>query len=583
MRRFIFSMVLVALTIGCTDDVIRHEKTDFFFRASTEDETITAGCDNPATAQTMVVYTDYNNNGQMDTEAEQATAVPRDVLCGGVDGQDGQDGEDGYNVLVSITSSKACSSSGNYVAFYLDTNRNGIAEPTLDDFLGGYNVCDGIDGIDAFSLVSDIRVEGTCTVVDLYLDMDRSGTVSELDIPQSSFTVCNGSDGADGADAPYLLVSNERIAPLEQELTFYLDVDGSFSFNTGDLVVERIVVRDGEQGVQGIQGPQGERGEAGADGTNGVDGTDGLDGVSPPAMGVYTEYIAGVNYFTFYYDLNDDGDFDETDEIASTGSIADGQDGADGATGDTGADGADGYNWLFTTEEIMANPYCSAEQEVRLDYFGGDDQTRITFIKWIETEEGIQAKWRVRNGQDVAVTNVSVQVGGNPAFFTASSIAANTEVFFLTENAYNGASVKWDGGSKGTASSGDKPTEAETACEGGLFLFGGLDVDRNGELTDNEKTLSQLLPSGQDGADGQDGQDLIGSTTEYVDPLPGVPSVMGGHKELVMKVTDVDGNVRYFGVYYDKGKKRTFLSELFPGKTYATTDGRKGTFKVDNL
>ena len=550
MRKFFIILIAMVFAVSCTDDIIRADQTDFFFRPSTEQEAITAGCSNPETALTMIAFRDLNNNGLMDSEAEESTAVVRQTLCGGSDGQDGQDGA---------------------------------------------------------GLVADVVANDGCFTVTLYLDIDRSLTVSPADVEITSFPVCNGADGQDGADgvngsngadAPFLLVESVRISPLEQELTFYQDIDGSFSLTEGDTVVERIVVKDGEkgeQGIQGIQGPQGERGadgEDGMDGTNGTNGTDGLDGVSPPTLAVLIEKIEGTTFITFYYDLNENGELDNTDVIASTATVtdgADGLDGATGATGDTGAPGADGqngengYNWLFTSAEVVADPYCSPEPEQYVPYTGADDATRVTFIKWIDTGDGIFAKWRIRNGADYAVSNVTVGIGNGSQVWSSPVLQANTEVFVLTSSSYNGVSIKWDGGSKGTASSGSKPSEAEMACEGGLFLFGGLDTNRDGELNEGEITLSQLIPAGADGADGVNGQDFTGTVIEYIDPLPGVPAALGNHKELLMKVTYEDETVRFFGVYYDHSKKRTFLSELFPGVTYATTDGRKGTFNVENL
>jgi hypothetical protein len=80
--------------------------------------------------------------------------------------------------------------------------------------------------------------------------------------------------------------------------------------------------------------------------------------------------------------------------------------------------------------------------------------------------------------------------------------------------------------------------------------------------------------SGSDGARGADGASgSNGTVIVAVDLCPGITSTQ--YRETLLRI---DGKL--YGVYYDAGAQRTFLSEIGPG-SWVTTDGRSCYFTVN--
>jgi uncharacterized repeat protein (TIGR01451 family) len=146
------------------------------------------------------------------------------------------------------------------------------------------------------------------------------------------------------------------------------------------------------------------------------------------------------------------------------------------------------------------NPFCS-RNIVTQPYNGGGNSARITFISKIIEENGdlVGYKFRIRNEQDVPITNVVVRVGST-VLFEIPQLSANTELFFNYGSAIAGVSLFWDGGQHGTASTnendptvvcdGASGTPEYTAIDNCNGLISGVPTDRivNGDCP-NEYTI----------------------------------------------------------------------------------------------
>lgn len=110
----------------------------------------------------------------------------------------------------------------------------------------------GDDGQNGYSLASQVQQAAGCECdeqggqrLDIYLDLDRDGNVSEGDVFQNSLIACNGRNGLRGPRG-----------------------------YTG---------AQGQQGIPGAQGPQGLPGPQGLTGAQGATGQTGAQGVAGPA------------------------------------------------------------------------------------------------------------------------------------------------------------------------------------------------------------------------------------------------------------------------------------------------------------
>ncbi len=129
-------------------------------------------------------------------------------ICNGNDGLNGSDGNDGLNTIIeTITDPAECTNGGLEIRIGLDRNRDGDIDETGGDdneLISTETICNGIDGsngndgreIIMTSVSASCGGDGGQTYSFGY-DDDNNGVIDEL---LTSFTICNGSDGSNGAD-----------------------------------------------------------------------------------------------------------------------------------------------------------------------------------------------------------------------------------------------------------------------------------------------------------------------------------------------------------------------------------------------
>lgn len=438
---------------------------------------------------------DANENGILDEEEISSTSF----ICNGASGTDGV----GAPTLVARTSPEEpgenCETGGTLVEIGADQNGNN----TLDnnEVQTSFFVCNGLDGNDGAGSGSDgltslIRVtpDDSCPnggiLIEVGLDTNSNGSLDAGEV-QSTYSICNGTDGSNGTNGSngFNTLSNVTTESPGPNCS-----NGGLKVELG-LDTNRNGTLDNEEVVSENYVCNG------ADGNNGSDGSDGTNGISSITR-VTTEdpgdncISGGLKIEIGMDDVTTDGTL-QNDEVDYTYYVCNGADGADGADGNDGADGSDGLNSLIRTTNESAGANCS-NGGIRIDI--GLDTNRNGNL---DAGEIIGSPIYVCNGQ----------------------------------NGSNGADGA-DGKSVIVTSS-----PAGAACaNGGTTLTFGYDNNNDGDLADGGDQIltSYSVCNGLNGADGSDGSN--GSNTIIVTSTenPGANCANGG---LAFQVgLDVNGN-----------------------------------------
>ncbi len=281
-------------------------------------------------------------------------------------------------------------------------------------------------------------------------DGDGAGTADDgslhADEVDGTAYVCNGADGAAGADGHNTLIhiddqvgaSCDAYGNGGQRIRHGIDNgDGSGTADDGSLHADEV---DGETFICN-----------GADGADGADGHDSLVTVSDePAGG---NCANGGKKIDVGVDADDNGTL-EADEISSTSYVCHGED---------GADGADGHNSLTAVSDEPAGGNCTV------------------------------------GGKKIDV-GVDTDDSGT---LDADEISA-TSYICHGEDGTDGADG--DNGKNALVSISDEPA-GENCENGGKKVESGIDDNENGTLDADEVDTTEYVCNGDDGTDGEDGSE----------------------------------------------------------------------------
>ncbi len=278
--------------------------------ARTSAEEAGSNCENGGTL--VEIGTDQNQNETLDDDEVQSAFF----VCNGQDGTNG--GIDGLTSLIVATPSTTCENEGATIQIGLDENGNGVLD--TEEIQSTYNVCNGSDGNDGVNSLIECTIEpegDNCPnggiIIEIGLDSNGDGTLDlEEKIGEPKY-ICNGIDGEDGR-SPIVNI-NTRTSGCANggvELTFGYDDDGD---GTVDEVLQTVQI---------------------CNGSNGSDGSDGLNTIIETTPDPIACPNGGVE-IRIGLDKNRDGDIDETtgvdNELVSTEIICNGSDGTDGTDG----------------------------------------------------------------------------------------------------------------------------------------------------------------------------------------------------------------------------------------------------------
>lgn len=171
-------------------------------------------------------------------------------------GSPGEDGEDAPLVLSSSSPATSCANGGTKFQFFQDDGDGvvGIEDVLLsesevcngsngsDGVAGndGADGSDGVDGSDGISLVSSSRMAtlAECSTggsaVDIYADIDASGTVTLSDSLQAGLVACNGAVGAAGTNGTNGTSATMVATTLSSQSTCYNLGDNIFVRRTSN-------------------------------------------------------------------------------------------------------------------------------------------------------------------------------------------------------------------------------------------------------------------------------------------------------------------------------------------------------------
>ena len=451
-------------------------------------------CENGGTL--IEIGTDLNNNSSLDDSEVQTSFY----VCNGTDGQNGNNsGNNGLTSLIKVSVSSSCSNGGIVIDIGLDSNENSSLES--EEISGSYEICDGQDGIDGLSTLSNVTTEApglNCAnggiKVELGLDNNSNGILDTDEVVSENY-VCNGDDGDSGINGSDGISSLTRVSGEESGdncdnggllIEIGMDdviTDGVLQNDEVDYTYYVCNGLDGSDGNDGLNSlirttnedagdncdNGGIRIDIGLDTNNnntldvdefigspvyvcnGLNGTNGSDGrdlilvtdtdVSCPNGGVE---------LTFGYDDNDDGTIDEVVETALI---------CNGVSGNEGADGSNGTNGLNSIVRTSSeNPGTNCPNGGRLVEVGIDDNRNNN----LDAGE-VDSFFYICNGEDG-----NDGASGNNSLITVSSFS----------------------GSQGGCTNG------------GLIIRTGVDDDGNGILSAPEVDATSYLCDGDDGADG---------------------------------------------------------------------------------
>jgi hypothetical protein len=211
---------------------------------------------------------DQDGNNALDEGEVQSTAY----ACNGADGADGAsaggapagaDGANGHGALVAVSAAEedpTCPG-GRQVDSGVDLNDDG--KLGSDEVISTFSVCGGIagkDGADAVSMllsVSDEAAGANCAEggqkITAGPDKNGDGTFDADEIEQTEY-VCNGADGPDGLDSLASVTTEAAGANCANgglRIDLGIDDDASATLEAGEIDATRYVC-DGAAGPAGV-------------------------------------------------------------------------------------------------------------------------------------------------------------------------------------------------------------------------------------------------------------------------------------------------------------------------------------------
>ncbi|WP_420578512.1 DUF7151 family protein [Ekhidna sp.] len=205
---------------------------------------------------------DINGDGTLQGGEEMNV----EFICNGTNGNDGATGAtgaDGRSVVVTINEDpRDCSNGGIEIVLEYDTNGDGIG----DEVIGSYIICNGADGAtgaDGIGLlirksVSDVAdCPNGGTLVEIDRDENRNGLFDDGEV-DVSFDVCDGADGipgSDGSDGNSIAISVTAATTCGTAggwvFTVGIDSDNN---GTPDTNLNSYTVCNGDDGIDGSDG-----------------------------------------------------------------------------------------------------------------------------------------------------------------------------------------------------------------------------------------------------------------------------------------------------------------------------------------
>lgn len=438
------------------------------------------------------------------------------------DPTDGVDGIDGFNALVEVQNEgpgENCTSGGVRISVGQDNNDNGIldeAEITTVSFIcNGVNGTDGSNGTNGPLLVARTSPESpgnNCenggTLIEIGADINSNNALDDNEI-QTSFYLCNGLDGNDGANGG------------ADGLSSLIRVSASITCPNGGLTVET--------GLDENLNLELDPSEVGAsyEICNGANGTNGLSTLS-----TITTESSGLNCtegglkISLGLDSNENGVLD-TDEIVSENYICDGSDGSSSITRVT-AEGSSlncsngGLRIDIGMDDITVD---GALQNDEVDYTyyvcNGDDGSNGT-----DGTDGLNSLIRTTTenaGPNCSIGGIRIDIGLD-----------NNNNNILEAGEFIGSPLYVCDGIDGTdgvdGSDGRNlivVTDTDVSCpNGGIEFTFGYDDDGNGTI--DEVLETSLICNGSNGNDGSDGLNGLNSIVRSTTENPGSNCVSGG-------------------------------------------------------
>jgi surface protein len=210
------------------------------------------------------------------------------------------------------------------------------------------------------------------------------GTASSCSVEEA----IDGIDGINGEDGVSIGLTSTTTEDGCRELTFFQDLNSNGSQDSGEAVIDSIVICDGQDG---------------ADGTNGVDGQDGTDGNSVGiSISVDQE---GCNLLTFFIDANGNNTQEEGEETISTMRVCNGAD---------GVDGADGISYVFVFSDATDCPNGGIKVSVYVDndssgtYTDGDTLSQTSSYCYNGDGSSVSNFYLDDNGVTVRCPNATI-------------------------------------------------------------------------------------------------------------------------------------------------------------------------------
>jgi len=211
---------------------------------------------------------DQNGNGVLDETEVQTTSY----ACNGAKGADGEgaggapagaDGADGHGALVAVTATEVDEQcpDGRRVDQGVDSNDNGKLDD--DEVVSSFTVCGGVagkDGADATNRllsVADEAAGANCAKggqkITAGPDTNGDGVFDADEIEQTEY-VCNGADGALGSNSLANVTTEAAGANCANgglRIDLGLDDDASATLEAGEIDATRYVC-DGATGLAGV-------------------------------------------------------------------------------------------------------------------------------------------------------------------------------------------------------------------------------------------------------------------------------------------------------------------------------------------
>lgn len=425
-----FLVTILLLFISCTEEPA--EPTDGVdgqdgFNALVEVQNEEIG-DNCSTGGIRIsVGQDKNENGVLDEDEIASTSF----ICNGVSGSNGSDGSG----LVARSSPENpgsnCQNGGTLIEIGADLNNNNALE--TEEIQTSFYVCNGSDGSGEGSNglnsliratpIEDCGGKGISGIrIEIGLDSNRNGVLDgDVNEIQSTYDLCNGTNGQDGINS---ILSCSTEDPGDNcpnggiSIAIGLDSNGNGLLDEGEVIGEPKFV------------------------CNGANGNDGKSPIVTSTTDVSCSN-GGIE-LTFGYDNDNNGTIDEVLETVTI------------CNGENGSDGSNGLNSIIRT-----SPSTNCADGGTLVQVGIDDNANGT----LEAGE-VDSSFDVCNGAN-----------GNNGSNGLNSVV---DVRTFTGNA-------------GSCNTND----------GGIVIRVGIDDNGNGSLDiPGEVDQTQYICNGNDGVDG---------------------------------------------------------------------------------